>query len=204
MASRSRSNHFSRTRLGTGAAAIKGTIFSTTPLVALPSAPLELSIWLTAGESFSSSSTAPSPASVGSVRAMRSISPTASFRRSMALRVPLHPNALRRKLALKAQVWVVVNPGPSLKLLPNDPRRRQPPSTHPRSRDDLDHALCNGLQFGPGNPCSSKTAFMAAKPLARKTPSLSGSISSRARAQQAPSAQACGQQFYRVVDPGLK
>ena len=86
-----------------GAAGIKGANFSTTPLVALPSAPLELSIWLTAGESFSSSSTAPSPANAGSVHATRSISPTASFRRSMALRVPLHPNALRRKLALKAQ-----------------------------------------------------------------------------------------------------
>jgi len=34
---------------------------------------------------------------------MRSISATASFRRSMALRVPLQPKALRRKLALKAQ-----------------------------------------------------------------------------------------------------
>jgi len=97
--------HFSRTRRGTGAAAIRGTILSTTPLVALPGASLELSMWLTAGKSFSSSSTAPSQASAGSVRPMRSISPTASFRRSMALRVPRHPNALRRKLALKAHAW---------------------------------------------------------------------------------------------------
>ena len=84
---------------------------STTRAVALPSAPLELSIRLTAGESFSSSSTAPSPANAGSARATRSISPTTSFRRSMALRVPLQPKALRRKLALKAQVCVVVNAG---------------------------------------------------------------------------------------------
>jgi hypothetical protein len=64
---------------------------STAPAVAFPSAPLELSMSLTAGESLSSSSTAPSPASAGSVRAMRSISPMASFRRRMALRVPLQP-----------------------------------------------------------------------------------------------------------------
>ena len=93
----------SRRDRGTGAVAIRGTILSTTPAVALPSAPLELSMPFTAGESFSSSSTAPSPAIAGSVRATRSISPTASFRRSTALRVPLHPNPLRRKLALKAQ-----------------------------------------------------------------------------------------------------
>ena len=36
MASRRRANHFSRTRRGTGAAAIKGTILSTAPLAALP------------------------------------------------------------------------------------------------------------------------------------------------------------------------
>ena len=42
------SNQLSRTRRGTGAAEIKDTPFTTTPLVALPSAPMELSIWLTA------------------------------------------------------------------------------------------------------------------------------------------------------------
>jgi hypothetical protein len=51
---------------------------------ALPSAPLEPSMWLTAGESFSNSSAAACAARAGSLRAMRSISPTASFRRAIA------------------------------------------------------------------------------------------------------------------------
>lgn len=58
---------------------------------------------LSACESFSSNRTAPSPANAGSARATRTISATASFGRSMALRVPLQPKALRRKPALKAQ-----------------------------------------------------------------------------------------------------
>jgi len=47
---------------------------------------------------------------------MRSISPTASLKRSMALRVPLHPNALRRRLALKAHAWEVATVDPDLPL----------------------------------------------------------------------------------------
>ena len=65
-----------------------GTRVSTREWVALASAPLELSISQTAGETFSSKSTAPSPASAGSVRAIAATSATAALSLSIALPAP--------------------------------------------------------------------------------------------------------------------
>ena len=88
----------------TGAAAMIGTRLSTAEDIALPRAPDELSTSQIAGEAFSSSSTAPSPANAGSVRAILRISAMASSMRSIAAREPRQPKAPRRNRALKVQV----------------------------------------------------------------------------------------------------
>ena len=62
-----------------------------------------MSIWLIAKLGVSSDSTASSPASACLVLVKRSISPMASFSRSMALPVPLHPSAFCRRLILRAK-----------------------------------------------------------------------------------------------------
>jgi hypothetical protein len=61
-----------------------------------PIAPEELSTWLMAGEIFSNSSTAPSAASVGSLRAACFSSASASLMRMIGVS-DFQPKALRRK-----------------------------------------------------------------------------------------------------------
>jgi hypothetical protein len=80
-----------------------GTRSSIARLTAEPIAPEEESIRSNAGDSLSSSVTAPSPPRIESVRATFRISDTASFIRVIA-GWDLHPKALRRNLATKAHL----------------------------------------------------------------------------------------------------